>query len=687
MEKASGKVLIFLICLALTLMTIVAFEQVRRNDFIGFDDDEYVTRNPNVYKGVSVDSFIWACSTSCAGNWHPLTWLSHMLDCEMYGLKPAGHHITNLLLHTVNTLLLFWVLRNATGGLWRSAFVAVLFALHPLHVESVAWVAERKDILSGFFWMLTIAAYIRYAKRPAVGRYLWLVLFFGLGLTAKPMLVTLPFVLLLLDWWPLGRFQRLGQDGLTNPSLRMLIVEKIPLFVLTIGSCIITYVVQQSSGATALTERLSLSVRVSNALVSYAAYLCKMFYPVNLAIYYPHPLNNIPLWQPIVAFITLAFVSVFVIYLARRQRYLIVGWLWYIGTLVPVIGLVQVGEQAMADRYTYLPLTGIFIMIAWGAAELAGKRRYRQLFLVVPAGLVLVALLMLTRVQVNRWQNSIILFEHTLGITENNYRMHNNLGMVLVEEGEADKAVEQYRLALGIRPNHVSAMNNLGVALLKQGKVNEAVSYLLQSAQISPTFQTYNNLGTALARQGKSGEAVEYYQKGLEMNPDDADAHTNLGNVLRKLGRAKEAVEHHRRALEIDPYDAKAHYNLGIVLGSQGNIKQAIRHWTEAVRLQPDSTKILNNLAWVLAVSSEEEFHDPEEAILLAQRACELTGFEDAVLLDTLAAAYGAAGRFSEAVETAEKAIELAESAGRGDLGDRIRKRLESYKAGEGWRE
>jgi len=380
-----------LIYLALALVTFVAFVQVGHNDFINYDDAEYVTENEKVQKGLNIESFVWAFTTGHASNWHPLTWLSHMLDCQLYGLSPAGHHLTNLFLHLLNTLLLFGVLKTMTRAVWPSAFAAVLFAVHPLHVESVAWIAERKDVLSAFFWMLTMAAYLRYTKHPCIVRYLPVVFAFALGLMTKPMLVTLPFVLLLLDYWPLKRLQ-FGRINIPeSQSHKRLILEKIPLFTLAAISSVITCIVQQSGGAMGGNEVLTVGVRLANALVSYVGYIHKMIYPKGLAVLYPHPLDGVGLWQPVVSFIILAVISAGVIFASRKRRYLATGWFWYLGTLIPVIGLVQVGSQAMADRYTYLPSIGIFIILAWGIPELLARWRCRKVIPAVLAGIVLVA--------------------------------------------------------------------------------------------------------------------------------------------------------------------------------------------------------------------------------------------------------------------------------------------------------
>jgi hypothetical protein len=451
----------------LTLSTLAVYWQVQGHAFVTYDDYQYVVENPHVRHGLTLRGIAWAFTTGYASNWHPLTWLSHMLDCTLYGLNPMGHHVNSLLLHLANTLLLFWVLRRMTTALWRSAFVAALFALHPLHVESVAWVAERKDLLSTLFWMMTMGAYALYVERPGLGRYLFTLLLFALGLMAKPMLVTLPFVLLLLDYWPLGRRH--------HPPLR-LIREKLPFFALTAISSMITFSVQKSWGAVIFT--LPLKDRIANALVSYVTYIAKTIWPANLACFYPHPLDTLPLWQVGGSLLLLVSISVFVIRARQRCPYLPVGWFWYLGTLVPVIGLVQVGAQAMADRYTYVPLIGLFLITAWTAAEVGSKGSALRMSLWV--GMLIPFLAVGSWLQAQSWQTSVTLFEHTLTVTRNNLIAHNNLGN---------------------NPNHATSHNNLGSVFMQQGRLQEAIAHLSKAVQIDPEMQEARyNLRIALQR-------------------------------------------------------------------------------------------------------------------------------------------------------------------------------------------
>jgi len=506
-----------------------------------------------------------------------MTWLSYMLDCQLFGPNPCWHHITNLIFHITNALLLFWILKKMTGSLWRSAFVVFLFALHPIHIESVAWIAERKDVLSGFFWMLTLAAYIRYVECPSVKKYLAIILVFGLGLMAKPMLVTLPFVLVLLDYWPLERFRSLKEKRL---SLGYLTFEKLPLFVLAIGSSIITFIAQRVGGAISSIDKVPMMLRIENTLISYVKYLGKMIYPHRLSVLYPY--QAFSKWNVILCFLTLFCISVVVLYRAKRNRYLVVGWLWYLGTLVPVIGLVQVGSQSMADRYTYLPSIGIFIIVVWGLFEIAGRWRFGKFILAVTGGAVLVALLICTRLQVRHWRNNFTLFEHAVKVTENNYIMINNYGAVLYQKNRVNEAIEQFNKALRINPKHFKSKNNLGIA-----------------------------------------------------------------------------------------------YSL------KGNLVKAIDCWRETLKMAPDFADVLNNLGWVLATTKNTEIYNSAEAIKFAQKACEITEYNNPEMLDTLAAGYAAVGKFPEAVKTADKAMRKAEAIGKKELVKEIQKRLQLYKAGQ----
>jgi len=524
------------VCLLLLIATFAVYGQVSRYEFVNYDDDKHVTGNSHVQAGLTLESIRWSLTTFHEANWQPIIWLSYMLDCQLHGMDPGWFHLTNIFFHILNALLLFYVFRMMTGDLWRSGFVAALFALHPLHVESVAWVTERKDVISTFFWMLTMWSYIRYVARPGLSRYLLTVLFFMFGLMSKPMLVTLPFVLLLLDYWPLSRYQ-FGQSDSTMNSMQSLIAprlvwEKIPLFALSAAACFLTFYVQQKEGAVASLDMHPFSVRIANALVSYVGYIAKMIWPVNLAVLYPHP-HMLPWWQASGACLLLISISIMVIKAVKQQPCFAVGWLWYIGTLVPVIGLVQVGSQAMADRYTYVPLIGIFMIISWGVPELAARWRYKKIGFATAGTVILSILTAMTGQQIKYWKNSNTLFEHALDVTDNNYLAHNNLGRALEEQGRTDDAISHYTEALQINPDYETAQYNLGLALAGRGRIDEAVIHYTEALQINPdSVETHNNLGIILFRKRKIEEAIAHFQKALRIKPDSARVLNNLKKVM-----------------------------------------------------------------------------------------------------------------------------------------------------------
>ncbi len=510
MNKISNKYYVPLICIALALINLAVYLQVLSHDFIDFDDDLYVTKNTNVQAGLTWQGIKWAFTTNQAYNWHPLTWISHMLDCQLYGLNPAGHHLTNVIFHIANTLFLFLVFKRMTGNLWRSAFVAALFALHPLHVESVAWVSERKDVLSTFFLLLTMWFYIRYTHHPRLADYLLVMLTMALGLMTKQMLVTLPLVLLLLDYWPLQRFtwplkQKDRKGATATTSLSRCFVEKVPLLALSFIASLIVLHVQSKSALVRNTIQIPIALRTANAILVYTKYITKMFWPLHLGVLYPHPETNLQLWQVLAAGLPLLCITAIVFRLSRNRRWLIVGWLWYLGTLVPVIGLVQVGLQSMADRYTYVPLIGLFTIIAWGTAELIVKLKYKNIILAAGAGMVLLVLSVLTWLQLSHWKNSITLFEHTVAVTTNNDIMHYNLGSLLLQQGKADQTIKHWSEAVRIRPNQPTIHKNLALLFTQQGKNDEAIQHYRQALKYRPNdTAAYNNLKALLAIQKKS---------------------------------------------------------------------------------------------------------------------------------------------------------------------------------------
>jgi protein O-mannosyl-transferase len=596
------------VSLALIAANLIVYASVWHHDFVNYDDDQYVTSNPVVLRGLTWHGVSWAFTTGYAVNWHPLTWLSHMLDVQLYGLDPGPHHLTNLLFHIANTLLLLGLLHRMTGALGRSAFVAALFAVHPLHVESVAWVAERKDVLSTLFWILTLWAYVEYVRRPNLYRYGAVLLFFALGLMAKPMLVTLPFVLLLLDFWPLGRMRmRLNPAGGWAFSgggwdaVMDLVWEKLPLLALAVAASIVTLIVHRQGGAVISLSATPLKLRVANALVSYVVYIGKMLWPVHLAVLYPYA-QSIPGWWVAGALLTLVGISVAVIWAGARHPYLPIGWLWYLGTLVPVIGLIQVGDQAMADRYTYVPLIGLFIVVAWGIPDLLAHWPLQRIALPVAAGLVILACAIAARSQLQYWKDSTTLWTRALAVTTGNNIAHNNLAIVLADQGKLDEAIAHYSEALRIKPDYATARNNLGLALADEGKLDEAIAHYSEALRIKPDYaDALNNWGAALAAEGKLDEAIAHYSEALRIKPDYAGAHNNWGIALASEGKSEEAIAHFSEALRIKPDYADAHNNWAGVLASEGKLDEAIAHCNEALRIKPDYADAHNNLGVALA--------------------------------------------------------------------------------------
>jgi protein O-mannosyl-transferase len=598
---------VFLISLCLIIVIIVPYWQVISFDFVGYDDQEYVTENSKVQKGLTVEGLKWAFTTFHSANWHPITWLSHMLDCELYGLNPTGHHWTNVEFHIANTLLLFFILLKMTGALWRSALVAALFALHPLHVESVAWIAERKDVLSTFLGLLSVAAYCRYVKNPRIINYLLIVLLLGLGLMAKPMLVTLPFVFLLLDLWPLQRlkFRKNAYTGASEffgfKAISQLIWEKIPLFALVAVASTLTFIAQKSEGAVQTLWALSLKIRVANALVSYVSYALKTIWPSNLAIFYPHPGNTLPAWQIIGAALLIAVAIFLSIHTLKKYPYIIVGLFWYLGTLVPVIGLVQVGDQAMADRYTYIPLIGLFIIVSWGVFDFLKKWHYHMIVFILSAISAICVLAVCTFLQVGYWQNGITLFEHAIKVTNKNCVAHNNLGVLLSKEEKFDGAVFHYDEVLKIKPNDNRALYNKGCALRDKKDLDKAAFFFKESLKIKPdNAEAYNELAYILFVQGKPDEAILHYRNALKIKPDSTDVYNNLANVLSFQGELDKAVSLYKEALRLDPENIDTHYNIGLFYKKQGKLKKAMTHLAKAIKIDPDYAKAYNEIGVIL---------------------------------------------------------------------------------------
>ena len=613
-RQASNRFLIPGIILGLFLTTLLVYAPVYRFGFVNFDDPDYVTNNPHVRNGLTMDGVVWAAASSEAANWFPATRFSHLLDVEIFGLRPGGHHFTNAFLHAFATVFLFAFLLAATGAAWPSAFVATLFAVHPLHVESVAWIAERKDVLSALFWFLALWSYVR--------RHYWLTLLaFCLGLMSKPMVVTLPFVLFLLDRWPLRQ------------PLRSALRVKIPLLGLSAAGATAAYLVQRSSGAVREVGRFPLGLRLENAVVSYAIYIVKMFWPARLAVFYPYP-HELPVWQIALSALLLAGISMVVLRERHSRPYLAVGWLWYLGTLVPVIGLIQVGAQARADRYTYLPMVGLSIMLAWGLREVLASK-----VAISGAIVVILACAVLCEAQIQYWRNSETLFRHALDVTSGNYLAHHNLGVALADEGRFPEAIRQYQAALQIEPDAANVQTDYGNALAKSGRIPEAIAHYQAALRALPdspiahndlanalaatpgsmpeaiaeyrtalrlkpdyeearnnlaqvqsnAAEMQYNLGVDLAKSPKPEAAIPHFEEALRLRPDYVDAHNNLGVALAGAGRVQEAISHFEAALRIDPNSADAHVNLGIALsGIPGRMPEAIRHFEAALRIRPD---------------------------------------------------------------------------------------------------
>lgn len=648
------------IYLMLVGITWLVFGQTITYDFVNFDDHVYVYDTPEITRGLSINGVVAAFTQPHAHNWHPLTTISHMLDCQLYGLNAGGHHSTNVVLHTIAVLLLFRVLRQMTGAVWRSGGVAALFAIHPLHVESVAWVSERKDVLSAVFFLLTLCAYIRYVRSPALGRYLSVAVLFAAGLMCKPMLVTAPFVLLLLDYWPLQRLKDAGAAATPwqwlnrIPVIPRLFVEKLPLLALSASSCVVTFIVQKrSAGAIA---PLPFAWRAENAFTSYVTYLWETFWPVRLAVFYPHPNNSLATWEVSLEIGILFAITAVAIALRKKRPYIFTGWLWYVGMLVPVIGLVQVGEQGHADRYTYLPQIGLFLLVVWLAADLSAFWQFRRRFVAAAAVIIIAALSWTAFIQTTYWRNSETLWTHALAVTSNNDIAHNNLGFLCADRGELDKAISHFEAALKIRSSKTQTHYNLASAFVQM------------------------NLGDALVRKGLPDEALVHYQEAITLQPDYADAYYNLGSVLFAKGRIDDAISQWQKALEIQPNYADAHTGLGNALLQKGPVREAIAQYEKALEIAPEDPHSRNNIAWVLATSSDSSFRDGARAINLAQEAVELSGGKEPNFFRTLAAAYAENNRFSEAISVAKQGYEIARAQNKAALAEKIRADVALYR-------
>jgi Flp pilus assembly protein TadD len=700
------------ICALLVTLVFIVFGQTVRHGFVDLDDNYYVYENPIVSRGLSLDGLRWALTFGGIGHWHPLTWVTHMLDCQFYGLWAGGHHLTNVLLHAAAVVLLFLVLLQMTGALWRCAFVAAVWAVHPLRVESVAWIAERKDVLSAVFFMLTLGAYIRYVRKPSASRYILVMISFALGLMSKNMLITLPFLLLLLDYWPL---RRLDQPSRFYRRLK----EKIPLIALSAISCAITFLVPEKLVPI---DHLPLWLRMENTLVSYGIYLWQTIWPAGLAPFYPNPTHAFPIWEVAGSLALLCLISAAAIGVRKRHPWLLIGWLWFVGMLVPVIGLVQISTYSHADRYTYLPQIGLCLAGTWMAADWAGERRERRFTLGSVALVILCALLIAGWHQTAYWRDNETLWTHTLECTRDNWTAHtdlgmafyqqgrtddalaqfreavrinpadeeaqNDLGLALSRQGRIDEGIAQYREALRINPAYPEAHNNLGNALFQQGRIDEAIAEFREACQLKPSYgEAHSNLGVALCHQGRIDEGIAQYLEALRINPNVAEAHANLGVALLQQGRSGEAIAEFREALRLNSADAKTHYNLAKALLHDGQLAEAIAQVQNAFELQPADFSIENTLAWMLAAAPQSSLRDGPRAVQLATQASRSSGGGNPVILRTLAAAYAQAGQFPDAVNTAQKALQLAQVQSNTALVNALAREIKLYEAGQPFQE
>jgi protein O-mannosyl-transferase len=597
------------LCGVLLALTLAVFWQTGDHQFINFDDPLYVTNNPHVKGGVTGGNVAWAFTTTHASNWHPLTWLSHMADVDLFGLNPRGHHLVSVFIHAASTLLLFLLLVRMTRAAWQSLFVAALFALHPLHVESIAWVAERKDVLSGFFWFLTLFFYAGYVKRPRFKFYLLALVSYVLGLMTKPMLVTLPIVMLLTDYWPFGRFPSTQREGgaVTSSSLSSLIKEKLPFCFFCGFSAAVTMYAQNKGEALKSLEAIPLLLRSENAVIAYAKYLGKTIWPNDLAIFYPFPVS-VPLSQVIGSSLLVVLISAVAIQYRRRCPYLLVGWFWFLVSLVPVIGLVQVGGQSMADRYTYIPLTGLFLVCAWGISDLLRGWPYRRTILLSLAVLAVFPLTVVTWHQIGYWKDNISLYQHALQVTASNYVIHNNFGIALADQGRSDEAILEYRKAIQAWPKAAVAHVTLGAALANRGDLVEAIDHYNEALRLIPDYAlAHANLGRALVKLGRIGEAITHYEETLKIDPAFADVHLNLAIILLKQQELDRAFHHYDIFLRLEPYSAKGPINMGAALAQEGRATEAAQCFADALRIDPGSVEAHFNLGIILARQNRRE--------------------------------------------------------------------------------
>ncbi len=748
-----------LICVLLALAVAAVYLPAVLLDFTNYDDPYYVTENPHVRDGFTWANATWAFTHTCVANWQPVTLLSYMLDCQIYGLNPAGHHLTSVTLHGANTIILFLFLQAVTGAAWRSAAVAALFGLHPLHVESVAWISERKDVLSTLFGLLSLWAYVKYVSK-AEGRsgkeaevrsskpetnpkfeirdarvyYAVSLAFLALGLMSKSMLVTWPCVMLLLDYWPLRRVTSVvcraeGQVNAKNSNFdvrcfRRLLIEKIPFFALSVAMSVITVFTFREGKAVMALEDVPMGTRVLSATISYIVYIRKLIWPANLSPIYPRNLDW-PMWEIVAAPLLLAVMTALAIWKRDRRPYLLAGWAWYLGTLVPVIGLVQIGSHLIADRYTYIPAIGLMWIVVWLAADFAGARAWRRTFVTTAAAGGLAAYTIAAQKQVMYWQNTETLFGHAVAATKNNYialgglafyyaQLHDTreaeqcfrtalvmkplspillqgLAAVLVDEGRYDEAIGYCQRALQSNSEVAAAHRTLALALLKQGNTKEAIPRYEESLRLEPeNALAHYNLANALAREGQFAKAREHYQESIRLDPSSADAHNNLGYMLARENDLSGAVSQFRAAVAIQPDSWHARYGLAEALARQGDLKAAAGEFLEVLKLQPDLASTqpqINRLAWILACAPQPQARDGARALEIANRLCDSTGYTNAVMIVTLAAAQAENGRFPEAVGSAERARNVAVASGQTNLAQKAEELLNLFRAGQPYRE
>ena len=702
LERSSndrGRVLI--VALLLVAGVVASYAGVASHEFVTYDDPQYVVQNPYVNGGLSTENLKWAFTRSHSSNWHPLTWLSHQLDCELFDLRAGSHHVVNLGLHALNAVLLLLALRALTNRLVPSAMVAALFAFHPLRVESVAWISERKDLLSGAFFLLALGAYARHARRPSTRRLALALALFALGLLAKPMLVTVPFVLLLLDVWPLGRFGGTAASAVlpslapTHPGSMpgetvrarggfRLFLEKLPFFVLAALSSVVTVIAQRAGGSLSSFEAIPLGARVANAPVAVGAYLAQTFWPARLAYFYPHPalVGRTQALAALASALFLTAVSVLAWRIRQRQPHVFVGWFLFLGMLVPVLGLVQVGEQARADRYAYLPTIGLYVALVWSLAELVRARPILRRSMIAAMPLVLAVLALVTRAQAATWSNSESLYRHALSSTSRNYAAHSALASVLWLRGEHDHARTQFDAALSIRPDYGPALYGLGLIEQQRGNVERAIEHYRAALVGLPNLAAVHlNLGSLLAGRGETVEAALEFERALELDPEQADASYNLALLLIAHGDPEGAIGYLERALDARPGFAAARARLGAVLDDQGREHEAVEELRRALKSEPDSVESALRLAWILAASPHDDLRSGTEALVWATVA--LRGSEGAAAArEAFAAALAESGDFARAVEAQEEALRVLgpERAGA------ARERLRLYRSGEPYR-